>query len=548
MHLREVIIYNSDIDCFETLERDILNFTTENYKLCLLGDFNSHTKDEYDFITVDSDIQHTLDMGNLDSSFNYCSIEQLGFSKERHNSDQSRIDNYGRRLLELCKSCDLFIANGRLGLDRFLGGKTCKCTTVVDYVILSPSLFPFISEFEILPFDPMTSDAHNGLHFSLICNEIEFKQPDSYDQPVSVTRSTWNGVESASFVQSLDTIKIASFIEKIDALNPEQVSTKAIEEFTSECSSILTDAANDTGFIKQIQRKSKVKTSIKHKPIKRTWFNNECAVLRRQYKRAKNLRHRVNSVVNHQLLHNASKAYKKCINRQFRQFNQDFIHKLRALKNSDPKSYWNLLNKADQSRRETLQKVSLETFAQHFEKLNSAASNHDNNEDPPHDIDLSRISKHNFELNSEITEEEVLKCLTKLKLNKACSSDLILNEFLKFSKTKMLTAFTKLFNLIFSSGLIPDEWSQGIISPIYKNKGDKANPDNYRGITILSCFGKLFTAVLNNRLNNYLENMSLLCEEQAGFRKNYGTTDHIFNLKCLIDLYCLGAKNCSVHL
>ena len=89
------------------------------------------------------------------------------------------------------------------------------------------------------------------------------------------------------------------------------------------------------------------------------------------------MRHRVNSVVNHQLLHNASKAYKKW------QFNQDFNHKLRALKNSDPKSYWNLLNKADQSRRETLQNVSLETSAEHFEKLNGAASNHDNTEDPP---------------------------------------------------------------------------------------------------------------------------------------------------------------------
>ena len=200
---------------------------------------------------------------------------------------------------------------------------------------------------------------------------------------------------------------------------------------------------------------------------------------------------------------------------------------MRALKNSDPKSYWNLLNKADQSRHETLQKVSLETFAEHFKKLNSAASNHGNNEESNHDIDLSRISEHNFELNSEITEVEVLKCLSKLKLNKACSSDMILNAFLKFSKTKMLTVFTKFFNLVFSSGLIPNEWSQGIISPIYKNKGDKANPDNNRGITILSCFGKLFTAVLNNRLNNYLENMNLLCEEQAGFGKNYKNTDHI---------------------
>ena len=108
----------------------------------------------------------------------------------------------------------------------------------------------------------------------------------------------------------------------------------------------------------------------------------------------------------------------------------------------------------------------------------------------------------------------------------------------------MLTVFTTFFNLVFNTGIIPDEWSQGMISPIYKNKGDKASPDNYRGITILSCFRKLFTAILNNRLNNYLESMNLLCKEQAGFRKKYGTTDHIFNLKCIIDLYLFrGKKN-----
>ena len=120
-----------------------------------------------------------------------------------------------------------------------------------------------------------------------------------------------------------------------------------------------------------------------------------------------------------------------------------------------------------------------------------------------------------------------MQSLSKLKLNKACATDLILNEFLKSSKTKMLSAVTR---------------SQGFISPIYKNKGDKASPDDYRGITILSCFGKLFTTVLNNRLNRYFEDMNILNEEQAGFRKNYSTTDHIFNLKCLIDLYLFRGK------
>ena len=112
----------------------------------------------------------------------------------------------------------------------------------------------------------------------------------------------------------------------------------------------------------------------------------------------------------------------------------------------------------------------------------------------------------------------------------------------------MLSTFTKLFIILFTSGFIPDSWSQGIISPIYKNKGDKSSPDNYRGITLLSCFGKLFISILNNRLNNYLENMSILAEEQAGFRKGYSTTDHIFNLKCLIDLYLFRGKSYTVPL
>ena len=130
----------------------------------------------------------------------------------------------------------------------------------------------------------------------------------------------------------------------------------------------------------------------------------------------------------------------------------------------------------------------------------------------------------------------MLKSINNLKLNIACASDLILNEILKPSKTKMLSAFTKLFNMVFATGFVPEQWCQGIISPIYKNKGDKGNPDNYRGITILSCFGKLFTSVLNNRLNKYLENMNIRCQEQTGFRKQYSTNDNIFNLKCSIDL------------
>ena len=64
----------------------------------------------------------------------------------------------------------------------------------------------------------------------------------------------------------------------------------------------------------------------------------------------------------------------------------------------------------------------------------------------------------------------------------------------------MIHIYAKLFNLIFSTGLIPEQWLTSIIQPIYKNKGEKNYVDNYRVISLLSCFGKMFTAVVNNHL------------------------------------------------
>ena len=93
------------------------------------------------------------------------------------------------------------------------------------------------------------------------------------------------------------------------------------------------------------------------------------------------------------------------------------------------------------------------------------------------------------------------------------------STWIRDQESYILAIFVSLFNIVFDSGCIPESWSEGSIVPIYKNKGDPANADNYRGITVLICFGKLFTCILNNRLNSYLENYNVLCEKQAGFRK-----------------------------
>lgn len=86
---------------------------------------------------------------------------------------------------------------------------------------------------------------------------------------------------------------------------------------------------------------------------------------------------------------------------------------------------------------------------------------------------------------------------------------------------------------VFDSGLVPEEWLVGIIKPLYKNKGDRTSPENYRPITLLSCLDKLFTSILNKRLQLYSEEIELIHNNQAGFRKGYSTSDYILTLQFL---------------
>ena len=61
-------------------------------------------------------------------------------------------------------------------------------------------------------------------------------------------------------------------------------------------------------------------------------------------------------------------------------------------------------------------------------------------------------------------------------------------------------------------------------------------PENYRPITILSCLGKLFTLVINNRLKKFAETYDVIDSCQAGFRENYSTSDNLFIIKSLVDI------------
>ena len=65
---------------------------------------------------------------------------------------------------------------------------------------------------------------------------------------------------------------------------------------------------------------------------------------------------------------------------------------------------------------------------------------------------------------------------------------------------------------------IPQEWGHGLIKPIRKS-GPVNNIDNYRGITLTSNVYKLYTKIIENVIMNYIEENSVLHENQGAFKK-----------------------------
>ena len=102
--------------------------------------------------------------------------------------------------------------------------------------------------------------------------------------------------------------------------------------------------------------------------------------------------------------------------------------------------------------------------------------------------------------------------------------------------------YCRLFDSVLNSWIIPKSWSEGVVFPIFKNKGDTKDPRSYMPISLVSCLGKTFTAVLNDRLCELLDEVGLISESQIGFRKGYSTLDNKFSLHALISLgtklYC----------
>ena len=92
-------------------------------------------------------------------------------------------------------------------------------------------------------------------------------------------------------------------------------------------------------------------------------------------------------------------------------------------------------------------------------------------------------------------------------------------------------------DILKENGSLSKDWLHSLVSAIHK-KGAKEDPDNYRGISLMSCLGKLFLTIINNRLTEFCIEKGLISPSELGFVQGNRTSDPHIILQNLLRKYC----------
>ena len=514
-------------ELFDELTLDIFSIR-EKYDMPILltGDFNSRTGSLNDIFLHEFqddilDENHYL-YPNIIDIFN-----TLDIPIERTNKDTT-VNNNGNKLIQMCQLHELCIVNGRIGSDKNVGSLTCANASTVDYMICTPDLLQKIQDCTIDVFDPLLSDKHNPINVRINLGENirKVNSPSTTDGSninEYSAKCKWDEEKKAEFQMCFDETKINDIFLNLSSANATVISQDAMDNIAKDLKDIFMEPAKATGMYKQHSLPKK----IKKRKINKPWFNNTCKLSKSNYKKFKKTLSKQPSNTEKDSLKAMAKTHKKLLRKERRKFGKELNAKLRLLKSTDPGKYWSIINPRKKSTK--MGDLSLDAVWTHFSELNK--------DDSDVREGLTENQMTNEIINKLFTIDEIRKHIVTLKKNKSPGMDCILNEFIKNCPENLINVIVLLFNMVLESGIIPSDWTVGIIKVLYKNKGDINNVNNYRGITLLSCLGKLFTSVINARLYDYLTTANLLGNEQVGFRPKHSTLDHIFALQILANYY-----------
>lgn len=171
-------------------------------------------------------------------------------------------------------------------------------------------------------------------------------------------------------------------------------------------------------------------------------------------------------------------------------------------------------------------RICLERWAEYFHDL----LNHDDPADLDDELDqLADVALPSDAVSAQAPDlEEVKSAIGKLKSGKAAGADNIAPELLKHGGDRLAQVVWHLVTKVWQCEKAPRDWKDAVIVPLFKKK-DPKDCANYRGISLLSVTGKVYSRILFERIREHRDARTR--EQQAGFRPGRGCIDQIFTLR-----------------
>nr|XP_009795786.1 PREDICTED: uncharacterized protein LOC104242434 [Nicotiana sylvestris] len=135
---------------------------------------------------------------------------------------------------------------------------------------------------------------------------------------------------------------------------------------------------------------------------------------------------------------------------------------------------------------------------------------------------------------------EVIRAMRRMSRGRAIGPNEIPVELWKSVSKEGLEWIARLFNVIFRTKKIPEDWRRSTIIPMYRNKGDVQNYTNYKGIKLLSHTMKVWEMMIEGRLRRCVS----ISENQFGFMPERSTTEAIHIVRKLVEQYRVVNKDC----
>jgi hypothetical protein len=130
------------------------------------------------------------------------------------------------------------------------------------------------------------------------------------------------------------------------------------------------------------------------------------------------------------------------------------------------------------------------------------------------------------------TTEEVLQAVRKLKSNRAPGPDSLNAELIKVDDKKLTHRICKVIKEVCKTEKIPQQWKKGLMCPILK-MDDNLVCENCRGITLLNTAYKVFSNLLLERLQPYVE--KIVGSYHCAVRSDKSTSDQIHMFKQIME-------------